>query len=713
LNVGTGPGLDRIAGLAVTANFFEFAGVRAAEGRTFTTADADPARSPRLAVLGHEFWQQRFGADPDVVGRPITVNGEPFDVVGVLAEGYRPVTTQVTPAVYVPLGIGVLPTMEDRSNANALNVLGRLRRGASRQQAQAAVTLLGERLARAYPNDNGGMEQPGRVVPLRVREFGGWQEPLLISGVLFLLVGLVLLSACANIAGLLLARTTHRQRELAVRAALGARRARLMRMLLTESMGLAAVGTIAGGILFLWSIYALRTIGLPAMLGSINLRPDIDGPVIAYAVALTLACGILSGLLPAWRATRADIVAEIQRGSGQGSTGRLFARHAFVVGQVAASLVLLVLASLLLRSLTRVTTLDPGFDVERVAVAAVNVDAARYAADGGLPLAERIVDRVGALAGVDAASFAGIVALGPDRSATGLQVEGRPAAAAAPRTFINSVGPDYFATLGIPFASGRDFARTDREGAPPVAIVNEALARAYFPGENAIGKRVRRSERDPYAEIVGIVRDTKYGSIAEAPAPIFYAAYTQAPRISTQHRPVIIHVRTAGPPASILPDLGRAIAAVDPSAFVQVQTLADATGGEAQLRRFGTRMVGGIGGVALLLATIGLYGMVAFAVSSRTREIGLRMALGASGSRLLGTVVAEGLRLVAIGMTIGGVAAWLIASSLAAALAGVSPADPLAYAGAALVLTATALAAIYVPARRAAALNPVEALRLQ
>lgn len=377
-------------------------------------------------------------------------------------------------------------------------------------------------------------------------------------------------------------------------------------MLLTESVGLAVAGAVTGGVLFVGLIRALRTAVLPAMLGSVSLRLEIDGAVIGYALALTLLTGVLSGLVPAWRATRADVLSEIQRGGGHGSTGRLFARHAFVVGQVAASLILLVLSSLLLRSFTRVTTLDPGFDVDRVALAVVNVDASRYAADGGLPLAERIIDRIDTLPGVEDASFAGIVALGPDRSATRLQVEGLPPDAPGPRTFLNSVGPDYFATLGIPFAGGRDFDRNDREGAPPVAIVNEAFARGYFPGEPALGRRVRRSDQEPFAEIVGIVRDTSYGSIAEAPTPVFYTAYTQYPRISTQLRPVIVHVRTAGAPESILPELRRAIAGVDPFVFVQVQTLQEATGGEAQLRRFGTRMVGALGGVALLLATIGL-----------------------------------------------------------------------------------------------------------
>ena len=248
-----------------------------------------------------------------------------------------------------------------------------------------------------------------------------------------------------------------------------------------------------------------------------------------YALALVVATGLLCGLVPAWRATRANVVADIQSGDSYGATGRLWARNAFVVGQVAVSIILLVVSSLMLRSLQRITTLDPGFDLDRGVVAAVNVDANRYAVDGGLPLGERIVDALAGLPGVESSSFAGILALGTDTSATSLQVEGQPGPTGT-RTYLNSVGPNYFATLGIPIVAGREFDARDRQGAPPVAIVSEAFARTYFPGESALGKRVRRSPSDPYFEIVGIARDSKYGSVAEAPTPLFYSAYTQRPQ---------------------------------------------------------------------------------------------------------------------------------------------------------------------------------------
>jgi predicted permease len=388
-------------------------------------------------------------------------------------------------------------------------------------------------------------------------------------------------------------------------------------------------------------------------------------------------------------------------------------RHAFVVGQVAASLTLLVVSALLIRSLMRIATLDPGFDIDRGLVAAVNLEADRYAADGGLPLGERIVDALRGMPGIESSSFAGIVPLGMETSATRLQVEGRAPGTVGSRTFLNSVGPGYFATLGIRVVAGREFDARDREGSPEVAIVSEAFARAYFPGETALGKRVRRSEREPYAEIVGIVADTKHGSIAEAPVPLYYAAYTQRPRVSSQFRPLVIHVRGAGAPAALLTDVRRVISSLEPTAFVEVRTLREATGGEAALRTLGMRLFGVLGVIALLLATIGLYGVMAFAVSSRTREIGTRVALGAAAGHILRGVLMQGLRLVATGIAIGALVSWLLARALVAGLAGLSPADPVAFGSASLLLVLVGLAACYFPARRAASLNPVDALRME
>jgi putative ABC transport system permease protein len=703
--------VERVNGIAVTANFFEMLGVPTAIGRPFTAAEAAAETHPRVAVLSFRFWQLRFNEDRAVIGQRLTLNNASFDVIGVLPESYRAVPTDA-PDLYVPLSALVLPTIDNRNNGNALGVLGRLPPGTTREQAQSAVSTLGQQLEQAYPQDNRGMGRPAKLVPLQVLEFGGWQEPLLISSVLLTLFGLVLLSACANVAGLLLARLSRRQREIAVRIALGAGRGRLIRMLLAESFGLACLGAAAGGLLFVWLSRMLRTISLPP-LGSMQLSLDVDATVAFYALALVLATGLLCGIVPAWRATRSNVVADIQSGESHGATGRLWMRHAFVVGQVAASVTLLVISALLIRSLMRIAVLHPGFDLDRGLVAAVNLEADRYASDGGLPLGERIVDALRGMPGIESSSFAGIVALGMETSETRLQVEGRAPGTVGSRTFLNSVGPAYFSTLGIRVIAGREFDARDREGSAAVAIVSEAFARAYFPGEAALGKRIRPSERDAFAEIVGIVADSKYGSITEAPTPLYYAAYTQRPHISSQFRPLVVHVRSTGAPAALLSDVRRVISSIEPGAFVDVRTLRDATGAEAGMRRLGMRLFGILGLVALLLATIGLYGVMAFVVSSRTREIGTRVALGASSGDILRGVLGQGLRLVAAGIAIGALASWLLARALVAGLAGLSPADPVAFGSASLILLLVGVAACYFPARRAASLNPVEALRVE
>jgi macrolide transport system ATP-binding/permease protein len=705
--------VERVQGLGVTANFFEMLGVGAAVGRPFTAAEAAAERQPRVAVLSYRFWQRRFNEDPSVVGQRLMLNNAAFDVIGVLPESYRPISPVEAFDVYVPLSALVLPTINDRSNGNALGVLARLRPGDLSGQALVAVTALNQQLEQAYPQENRGMGQPAKLVPLQIREFGSWQEPFIISAVVMVLFGLVLLSACANVAGLLLARVARRQREIAVRIALGARRGRLIRMLLAESFGLAGLGAVAGGILFIWFTRALSSISLPAGLGAVNLSVDLDATVGLYALLLVIATGLLCGIVPAWRATRGKIFSDIQSGESHGATGRLWMRHAFVVGQVASSITLLVISSLLIRSLMRITALDVGFDRDRGLVAAVNIEADRYAVDGGLPLGERIVDALKGMPGIQSASFAGILALGTETSATRLQVEGVDPGTVGSRTFLNSVGPDYFATLGIRLVAGREFTARDREGSPEVAIVSEAFARSYFPGQNALGKRVRRSDREPYAEIVGVVADSNHGLIGEAPTPLYYSAYTQRPRISSQIRPLVVHVRSTGSPVALLNEVRRVITALEPTAFVDVRTLRDATSSEAGLRNLGARLFGIVGIVALLLATIGLYGVMAFVVSSRTREIGTRMAIGAASGQILRGVLTAGLRLVAIGVVIGALASWLLARALVAGLAGLSPADPIAFGGAAVVLLLVGLAACYFPARRAAALNPVEALRVE
>lgn len=710
LNLRSNDTVTRVRALAVTPNFFDVLGVRAAEGRTFSASETIPSREPRLAVVSDAFRRRHFGAGPLANGRPLVLNGEAFDVVGVLPADYRSVSAIERFDVYVPLSRLVFPTLDDRINGNALAVIARLTTDMTPAQAQSAVTLFGQRLEARYPNENAGMGQPARILPLAVREFGGWQEPAFIGGALLVLVGLVLLSACANVAGLLLARAARQQRELAVRAALGAERHRLVRMLLIESLSLACLGGLAGGALFLWLRRLLTALTLP--FGEATLVLDLDAIVAIYAGALVIGTGILCGLVPALRATRADVGTELKNGDARGTTGRLRLRHGFVVAQVAVSLVLLTLSSLLLRSLVRITSLDPGFDVERVAVALLHVPADRYLADGGLPLGERLVARLSSHPDVTGVGFANIIALGNDQSATRPQVDGASAGVPGARTFLNSVSQGYFAALGIPVLRGRDFTVRDRAGSPAVAIVSEAFERANFPAGSALGQRVRRQPDEPWAEIVGVVRDSKYGSVAEVPAPILYMPYAQQPRVSSQVRPLILHVRTNGDLAPLVSELRRLVAEEAPDEAAEVHPLSAMTGTEASLRRLGTRLLGTTGAVALLLSMMGLYGMMAFIVSSRAAEIGTRMALGATAGRVQRQILGQAARLVTSGVLVGWMCAWLAARTMVGSLAGVSPADPAAFLSAAAVLLVVGIGASYTPARRASRLDATIALRV-
>jgi predicted permease len=707
VNLRTGTETERVDTLAVTPNFFAFTGIRPAIGRAFSEAEAAPERHPRVAILDHSFWQRHFNADSSVVGRELIINGEPFVVIGVLPDRVRSVTMFEDPDLYLPISALVLPTVNDRSNGNALNVLARLHRGTTREQAQQALINLGRQLEQAYPSENAGMGRTSRVITLRGGQFADSPAQFVGPAVLIMLFGLVLLSACANVAGLLLARAAGRQREVAIRVALGASRTQVMQLLLAESFGLAAAGTAAGALLSMWLLRALNVISIPGA-GSITLGLEPSLAMAAYAVGLLVITGLLCGLAPAWHATRGDVSSVLQSGVSLGLTGRLRLRHAFVVGQVASCLILLVLSSLMLRSFMRVTTMDTGFDVERGLVANVYVDAARYAADGGLPLGERLVERLTQLSGVESAGFANIMALGTDRSRTAFEVPGGSGYGAP--TYINSVSPRYFATLGVPLMRGRDFNTGDRSGGQPVAIVSEAFERAYFPGQTALGQRVRRAPNEPYFEIVGIVRDHMYGGYGDLSTPLFFMSYTQQPRVSTQLRPLVVHVRASSPSALLTP-VRQAIAATDPTAAFQVQTLRQAIGVEPALRRFGTGLLAAAGALGLLLAAIGLYSTMAFVVATRTPEIGLRKAIGATTAQILRGVLSQGLRLVAIGLAIGAAISLGVAQVAVGMLAGLSPADPVTFIGAAVILMAAGLAACYVPARRASAVDPMTALR--
>lgn len=698
MNRRVGDRVERLSVLVVTDNFFDGLGIRMRFGRPFGGAAAAPERSPRVIVLDHPYWHARFGADPAAVGQTMILDGERFTIAGVLPEDYRSVTGFMAPSAYVPVSALTLRTLGDRGSP-ALSVLARLAPGDTPGRAQARVTAIGAELERRFPGVNEGLSGPAQVFPAAAMQFRGTPPGFrLLPIVLLMLFGLVLLIGSVNVAGLLLARGVSRQPELTIRSALGASRARVVQALLAESFLLALLGAAAG--LVLTAVLARSD-----WLGS--MRPlqgmfAIDRQLLVPALVLVALTTVLCGIWPAWRSSRVNLLAGLRTGTAS-HAGRVRLRSAFVVAQVALSLLLLVVSSLCLRSQLRIVGVDPGFDLDHGVVVRFNVEPVEDPPEARLAFAERVVERFEQIPGVHSAAVAALVPLGGDALVASFHPAGRTDIPGTRPTTL-SVGPRYFATLAIPVVRGREFDAEDRDGRPAVAVVNQTFVNTYFPGRPALGERIEiGGESD--AEIVGIVGDSRIDTLGEAPKSVVYYPHAQRPRRLT------VIARVAGNPSAALPSFRAAIDEVDPTANVTIGTLRDAASLELEMRRVGTRMVGAIGVVGLLLTAIGLYGVVSYLVASRTAELGIRMALGATPGHLHREVQGHAARLVGGGIVIGAGAALLVTPALATFLAGLSPADPFAFVAAAAMLLAVAFLASYLPARRAARVDPVLALR--
>ena len=698
MNRRVGDELERLSVLVVTDDFFESLGIRPRLGRAFSAGEAAPERSPRVIVLDHPYWNARFNADPNAIGQTMTLDGEPFTVIGVLPEDHRSVTGFMSPSAYVPVSALTLPTLNDRGSPT-LSVLARLAPGAARERAQAMVTAFGAELERRFPVMNEGMSRPAQVFPADAAQFRGTPVGFrLFPIVLLVLFGLVLLIGSVNVAGLLLARGVSRQHELTMRLALGATRFRVIQALLSESFLLSLLSAAAGVAL----IGLVSGSDLSGAMRPLQRALSPDRQLLWPALFLVSLTTLLCGAVPALRASKVDLLAALRKG-GSGATGRLNLRSAFVMGQVALSLTLLVVSTLCLRSQLRIVGLDLGFDLDHGVVARFNVEPVRGALDARLAFADRVVERVERIPGVQSAAITALVPLGGDALVASFHPAGR-SDIPGTRPSTLSVGPRYFETLSIPMLEGREFVATDRDGTPPVAIVNQTFVNTYFPGRRALGQRVEiGGESD--AEIVGIVQDSKIDTIGEAPKSVAYYPFAQRPRRLT------VIARTAADPASTLPALRAAIAELDAAASVTVGTLRDAASTELAMRRVGTQLVGAIGVLGLFLTAIGLYGVVSYLVVSRTVELGIRMALGATTGQLHREVLRHAGRLVGGGIAIGIAASLLVTPALATFLAGLSPADPIAFIGAAAVLMLVAFAAAYLPARRVTRVDPLLALR--
>jgi putative ABC transport system permease protein len=722
MNRRIGDRLERLSVLVVTENFFDGLGIRTRLGRTFAAGEAVPERSPRVIVLDYPYWNARFGADPNAIGQTMVLDGELFTVIGVLPEDYRSVTGFMAPSAVVPVSALTLPTLNDRGSPT-LSVLARLPPGRTRQHAQAVVAAFGAELESRFPEMNEGMSRPAQVFPADAMQFRGTPVGFrLFPIVLLVLFGLVLLIASVNVAGLLLARAVSRQHELTIRSALGASRVRIIQTLLSESFLLSVLGAAAGLALtsllsrsdFLDSMRPLQRVFTP------------DRQLVAPGLFLVALTTILCGVAPALQSSKVNLLAGLRKGA-PGATGRINLRSAFIVGQVALSLTLLVVSSLCLRSQMRIVDIDLGFDLDHGVVTRFNVEPVRGPLAARLAFADRLVERIEEIPGVHSAAVTALVPLGGDALVASFHPAGR-SDIPGTRPSTLSVGPRYFETLSIPFLQGREFVATDRDGTPAVAIVNQTFVNTYFPGQHALsevegtalssvegtalssvegralGQRIEiGGESD--AVIVGIVRDSRIDTIGEAPKSVVFYPYAQRPRRLT------VIARTAGDPAATLPAFRAAIGELDASASVTISTLRDAAGTELNMRRVGTRMIGAIGILGVLLTAVGLYGVVSYFVASRTAELGIRMALGATPRQLHLEVLRHAARLVGGGIAIGLAASLLVTPALRTFLAGLSPADPIAFVAAAAVLMLVACAASYLPARRVARVDPLLALR--
>jgi predicted permease len=706
----TGEDAEKTMGEVVTPNYFDVLGVRPAMGRTFSPGEAGGGQ-PRTAVLSFGYWRRHFGPDPATLGRSLSINGQTYTIIGILPRGFRPIEGfGLAPEIYVPLDAAVGKGFEKREG-RGLSPIGRLKEGRTRQQTQYALAGVARQLESAYPRENRGFARAGaRVFGIsateRLREAQAGAPVMAVTVLLSVLSGIVLLIACGNVAGLLLARGANRGREIAVRLALGASRRQLVQQLLAESLLLAILGAGCGWLLNLWTTGLLSNLKSPLPLPiPIEFRVDLGLGLLPFEVLLVAATMLLCGLAPALESTRVALIPALKGEPRQLGTRRTPRRNLRVVVQVANSMVLLAAAWLSMRGLQQTVHLAPGFDAGRLLTAEVNLDSGRFNKARGLRYVDEAVRQIGALPGVETASAATVVV--PARFmwlGTTIQVEGR-TAARDPRVGMNLVTPGYFRTMGIALLRGRDFAPSDAADAPPVAIVNETLVKRFFPAGEAIGKRVRTGENETL-ELVGVVRDSTYRAIGEAPQPVLYQPLAQEYGMG-----IVLHIRKVGDPAGMAAAVKWKLGAIEKDVPVRIVPMRDIIELSLVSNRAVAATMGVVGAIGMLLAAIGLYGVVSYNVSRRTPEIGIRLALGAAPDRVLWGVLRDGLVLVGWGVGVGLAVTLALMPPVSAFLGSGKPYDPLGLAAPAALLLAAGLAASYVPARRATRVDPLAALR--
>ncbi len=715
---------EQVQFVVVTVNLLSMLGSRPAIGRDFDPAD-DRAGALPVAIISHGLWQRRFASSPAAIGSALRLDGRLYTVVGVLSPRFRFLNAPRDTDVWLPLGSDPFTDRRYARGVRSAAVLGRLKPGVTLEAAQTEVNTIAARLATTYPGDNRGR---GMVAMSLREQIVGRLRPAIL--VLLGAVGVVLLIACANVANLLLARGTARRRELAIRSALGAGRGRLVRQLLAENLvlgvsggmlgllvataGVALFSSLPGGVADLWVPYSIA----PDQIG-------IDRSVVLFTLGLSIATALLFGLTPAVEASRIDLTDSL-KDEGHATAGRRAGRlrAVLVVAEVALSAMLLVGAGLLLRTFVHLSRAELGFNPQNVLSFDVSLPPAKYAGPAARAFFDELIARLVARAGVTSVAASEYLPFSGADSATGFFIDGRPAPLPGDdlKTHYRSVTSDYFRTMGMTMIAGRSVTSRDGADAPAVAVINETMARRYWPADNPIGQRMAitlealRFRRDgppsldvsaAMREIVGIVADVKHAGVQADSFPEVYVPFTQRPV-----RSMTIVVRTAADPLALAADARRAVAALDPDQpIARVGAVADLVAASIARPRFNVLLLSAFATVALVLALVGIYGVMSYTVGLRMHEIGVRLALGGRPRDIASLLVGDGMRLTLIGLGLGLGAAEVVGRAMTGLLVGVTAADPLTLAAAGVFVSAVAFAACYIPARRAMRLDPSVVLR--
>jgi len=709
---------ERVDGRIVSANYFVLLGVAPRLGRSFAPEDGQ-AGAARLVLLSHRYWQQRFGGEASVVGQSLTLSGEPATIVGVMPPDFREpgVNLWTNPRLIVPdFATNLRDDLTSMRRNPYLSVMARLKPGVTLPQAQADMDAISAGLRQEYPDLYGG--KGVRLVALHEFVVGNTKLTLLL---LFGAVGLVLLIVCANVANLTMARAATRTKEFALRAALGAGRGRLIRQLLNESVLLAVAGAALGIFLSVWGLDLLKKIGARTIprLAEVN----VDLVVLIVTAVVAVGTGILFGLIPAFASAKPELTEALKEGGRSSTTGarRNQVRNSLVVAEIALALVLLVGAGLLLKSYARVQNIDPGFDRKNILTAELDLPSSKYPGSAspdynkGAAITNfwnEALRRVQQLPGVEAVAFANVLPLSGSNTDSSFSIEGREMRPnePGPDEELRNISPDYFRVLKTPLLRGRFLTEADNADAPPVVIINEALAKKYWPNEDALGKRITFSDpRKPnpkWVTVVGIIRSIRHRALDVDPAPEYYLSLAQDP-----DRDMVLTVRSSQDPRSLASAVRREIQSIDPDQpLANIRTLEDVTAESVAPRRMSMVLLGAFAGIALLLASVGIYGVISYLVVQRTHEIGVRMALGAQRGDVLRLVVGHAAKLVGIGTIIGLVLAVFSTRTLSSFLYTVGAFDLATFLVVTIALGAVALLASYIPALRATRADPMIAL---